>query len=109
MRSYNKNKIYICCIRDYLKYTNRRFDLKHGFIYNNSYFSTFLKINENSFIDLLTAEYYHSEKNPDINVVLKLNLKSKNNNISEKEIFKEANKFYSLIKRNYLNDKKTTF
>lgn len=102
MRNYDKNNIYLCCIEDYLKYQDRRFNLKKGFIHNNNYFSTFLKINSNGFFDLSTGEYYIEGKDPKIKIVLKLDIKSNNNDVSERKISKEANRCYSLISNDYL-------
>lgn len=101
MRNYDKDNIYLCCIKNYSKYKNRKFNLKKGFVYNNNYFSTFLKINNNSFFDLFTGEYYIGSKKPEIKIILKLNIKSKDNDVSERKISKEVNKYYSMIPNSY--------
>lgn len=97
MRNYDKNNLYLCCIENYLQYQDRRFNLKKGFIYNNNYFSIFLRVNKNSFFDLSTGEYYIERKEPEIKIILKLNINSNSNDISERKISKEANKCYKLI------------
>lgn len=101
MRYYDKNNLYLCCIRNYLQYTDRKFDLKKGFVYNNNYFSKFLKINRNSFFDLSTGEYYIEGKGPEVKILIKLNIKSKDNDVSEKKISKVANKYYAMIPNSY--------
>lgn len=94
MRSYDKDSIYICYIENYSKYKNRKYDLKKGFVHNKKYFSTFLKINRNSFFDLSTGEYYVEGEEPKINVVHRLNIKTDKDNISEKKIIKESKKLF---------------
>lgn len=101
MRNYNKNNLYLCCIANYLHYSERKFNLKKGFIYKNNYFSVFLKANKNSFFDLLTGEYYIGGKNPQVKTILKLNIKSNTDNISDRKIFKEASKHYTMIANSY--------
>lgn len=101
MRNHDKNSLYLCCIKNYLNFTDRKFNLKKGFVHNNNYFSIFLKVNKNSFFDLSTGEYYINRKEPEVKVMLKLNIKSKNNDVSEKRISKEANKHYSMISNSY--------
>lgn len=100
MRNYDKNNLYLCCIENYLQYPDRKFSLRKGLVHNGNYFSSFLKINKNSFFDLLTGEYYIDGESPKVKVILKLDIESNKKDVPKKEISKVTEKCYKMIVSN---------
>ena len=99
MKFYDKDNIYLCYIKNYKKYNDRKFDLKRGLIYKDMYFSSFLSVSEKGFFDLRTDEYYNSDDIV-INVILKINIKSSKKNVKDSKIYKESKKYYNKLLKN---------
>lgn len=97
MRKYDRNNLYLCYIKNYSDYPNRKFNIKEGFIYKNMYFSVFLKVNANSFFDLNTGEYYTEKDDVILKTLSIFRIKSKKTDVSERQINRQAQKYYKLI------------
>lgn len=98
MRFYSKNNLFICYIDNYLDYSDRKINLKKNFVFDNKYYTVFLKVSSNSYFDLSTGEYYKDGDKPMVNEVCKMEFNSNDEEISYSIIQKEAVKIYSLIR-----------